>query len=86
MAIDEFVMTIDSDVEDPPPTKINKSARASKSSPVDIEDTHLNPEFTFDLSGDVYIDLLGYQNDLRDVVKTGSKPVSAFRLLISDTY
>jgi hypothetical protein len=76
MAVDDFIMTIDSDVDDQHPLRANKSARNSNSQAVD--DAHLNPEFSFDPSGDAYTDLLNHRNDLRDLVKTGSKPVSSF--------
>ncbi|KAJ7786333.1 DEAD-domain-containing protein [Mycena metata] len=58
---DDYVLTIDSDVEDDLPTK-------SK------DDTDLNPEFVFDLSGDPYADILDGQTALHDVVKGGTKP------------
>jgi ATP-dependent RNA helicase DDX27 len=74
MANGDFIMTIESDEEDisiaQPKAKAGK-ASSSKSS----EDAPLNPEFVFDLSGDAYDSIVGYQSDLRDLVKTGSKPV-----------
>ncbi|EMD42037.1 hypothetical protein CERSUDRAFT_129370 [Gelatoporia subvermispora B] len=70
MAPDDFVMTIDSDGEEvSPPTRVTKSKKAPET-----EDAQLNPEFTFDLSGDPYADLLGAPLDLQDLVKKGSKP------------
>ncbi|OCH96178.1 DEAD-domain-containing protein [Obba rivulosa] len=71
MANDGFVMTIDSDGEEAPlqSTKPSKPKKA-----VETEDAQLNPEFTFDLSGDPYADLLGGPMDLQDLVKKGSKP------------
>jgi ATP-dependent RNA helicase DDX27 len=86
MAVDDFIMTIDSDAEDPPSIKANKSAKATKSSAVDVEGAHLNPEFSFDLSNDAYTVILGYENDLRDLVKTGSKPVSSYPMLLNETH
>ncbi|KAJ6610890.1 DEAD-domain-containing protein [Mycena sp. CBHHK59/15] len=60
--MDDYVLTIDSDVEDNlPPTK-------SK------DDADLNPEFVFDLSGDHYADIVGHQTQLHDLVKGGTKP------------
>ncbi|THH02879.1 hypothetical protein EW026_g13 [Hermanssonia centrifuga] len=64
MATMDFVMTIDSDDED---------SQNKKNKPVD--DTQLNPDFIFDLSGDPYTDLLDGGSDLHDYVKKGSKPV-----------
>lgn len=66
MASNDFVMTIDSDEEE-------DSTKPTKSKEL-VDDTQLNPDFTFDLHGDPYIDLL---EDTNDIVKTGSKPVSA---------
>ncbi len=43
----DYVMTIDSDVEDSPELAINPA-----------KDEALNPDFTFDLSGDPYTDFL----------------------------
>ena len=35
----------------------------------------LNPDFSFDLSGDPYHDFLNDHLDVQDLVKQGSKPV-----------
>ena len=72
MVADDFVMTINSDDEDIP-TKSSKS----KDLP---EDTQLNPDFTFDLHGDPYADLLGNTEDIEDMVKTGTKPVRSEKI------
>ncbi|KAJ7181679.1 DEAD-domain-containing protein [Mycena crocata] len=61
MGEDDYVLTIDSDVEEDIQTKTK-------------DDADLNPEFVFDLSGDPYADILGDQTELHDVVKGGSKP------------
>ncbi|ESK88904.1 atp-dependent rna helicase [Moniliophthora roreri MCA 2997] len=60
----DYVMTVDSDDEDVSAPR--KSATA--------EDAHLNPEFTFDLSGDPYTDLLEGRSTLLNSVTKGTKP------------
>ncbi|KAJ7254091.1 DEAD-domain-containing protein [Mycena haematopus] len=60
--MDDYIMTIDSDVED------NVVPVKPK------DDADLNPEFVFDLSGDPYADIIGQQTALHDVVKGGTKP------------
>ncbi|KAK7064216.1 DEAD-domain-containing protein [Favolaschia claudopus] len=59
--MDDYVMTIDSDVED------NVQSTKTKG------DADLNPEFVFDLTGDPYAEILDRQ-DLRDVVEGGNRP------------
>ena len=66
MAGDDFVMTIESDIED--------DAGQSKTKDV-VEDTQLDPEFTFDLATDPYAEFLNDTTELDDLVKEGSKPV-----------
>ena len=71
MAVDDFIMTIESDDEGgAPAAKSSNTARSSKG-----EDVQLDPEFTFDFSGDPYSDLTGGLGDVDDLVKKGSKPV-----------
>lgn len=43
--------------------------------PTAEEAVELNPEFTFDLSGDPYSEFLDEHLDVQDLVKKGSKPV-----------
>ena len=81
MAIDDFLMTIDSDVEEELVSKPHKANRG-KSQPVDTEEALLNPEFSFDLTGDTYADILDSQNYLRGPVKTGLKPVGYFPVVV----
>lgn len=67
---DDFIMTLDSgdevDVDELPVPK-KKTVKGK------IVDESLNPDFTFDLSGDPYVDLFNLENT--DEVKIGSKPV-----------
>lgn len=65
--------TLASDTED----VADEPATAKKRSKQSLDDLGaMNPQFTFDLSGDAYQDLLAEQDAMRDVIKTGSKPVS----------
>ncbi|KAF5374766.1 hypothetical protein D9758_000276 [Tetrapyrgos nigripes] len=59
-----YVMTIDSDTEEP-----SNDVPSKKTNNEDA----LNPDFTFDVSGDLYFDLLDSQTN-PDVLATGSKP------------
>lgn len=70
MAVDDdFIMTLDSgDEEEVEVPAAKKSAKGNE-----VDDS-LNPDFTFDLSGDPYVDVV----ESGDVVKTGSKPVRTF--------
>lgn len=72
MAADEFIMTIDSEEEGPLP-ETSSNSRKSKTS--GTEDAQLDPEFTFDLSGDPYSDLLDEGADVLNPVHSGSQPV-----------
>ena len=74
MAVDDFVMTIDSDDEG-----AVSVAKPSAPKPSKAEDVQLDPEFTFDFSGDPYADLTGGMADVDDFVKKGSKPVRDYR-------
>ncbi|KAI0312629.1 DEAD-domain-containing protein [Amylostereum chailletii] len=67
MALHDFIMTIDSD--DEAETSKQKKLGSSKA-----DDVQLDPEFTFDLSGDPYQDLADGIRDVDDLVKKGSKP------------
>ncbi|KAF7306942.1 DEAD-domain-containing protein [Mycena indigotica] len=59
--MDDYILTIDSDVEDSGPTTKSK------------DDADLDPDFVFDLSGDPYVDI-GDAAGLVDLVKEGRKP------------
>lgn len=48
--------------------------------PTAEEAVELNPEFTFDLSGDPYSEFLDEHLDVQDLVKKGSKPVRRLRV------
>lgn len=67
-------MTIDSDDEAAP-------VKTTKGKDIVVDDSQLNPDFVFDLSGDPYSDILGATTNLQDYVKKGSKAVSVFRPL-----
>jgi ATP-dependent RNA helicase DDX27 len=71
MALDDFIMTLDSEEESPPDT----IGRSKHSSTKEVDDALLDPAFTFDMSGDPYTDILHRGADFADVVKSGSKPV-----------
>ena len=75
MAVDDFIMTIDSDEEDIP-LPLPKTSKPTKLQKADTEDAQLNADFIFDLSGDPYADMIGGSN-LHDFVKKGSRPVCA---------
>lgn len=73
---DDFVMTLDSDVEEEPPAITQASGKsAKKQKALGDEDAQLDPNFVFDLSGDPYNDFLDSRTDVGDLVKKGSKPV-----------
>ncbi|KAF4617460.1 hypothetical protein D9613_006091 [Agrocybe pediades] len=65
----DYVMTIDSDVEDAPLPSTSKSAKN-----VPVDEAKLDPDFVFDVAGDPYIDLTSNFTGSSDLVKTGSKP------------
>ncbi|KAH7104364.1 DEAD-domain-containing protein [Auriculariales sp. MPI-PUGE-AT-0066] len=70
----DFVMTVDSDFEaddaPPVPTKTSKSKGKAKTTPGGDDEVALNPDFTFDPTGDVYADILGQATELNDLIKT----------------
>ncbi|PPR05356.1 hypothetical protein CVT24_007970 [Panaeolus cyanescens] len=67
----DFIMTIDSDTEDTPiiPSSSKKESKNSAA-----EEVKLDPDFVFDPAGDPYLDLTTEGLDIKDLVKTGSKP------------
>lgn len=75
-AQDDFVMTLDSDTEDLPPPPPTKQAKGKGKQKAVDDDAQLNPNFTFDVSGDPYSDLLDGPDTTQDLVKSGTKPVS----------
>ncbi|EAU93002.1 ATP-dependent RNA helicase drs1 [Coprinopsis cinerea okayama7 len=68
----DYVMTIDSDTEDPPSLKISKETL----------DDALNPDFVFDAGAD-YEDIFDGANIVNDLVKAGSKaaPISVDEII-----
>ena len=74
MTGDDYIRTIDSDDEVDVTTKTpTKTKGSSAKEDVTVQDA-LNPDFTFDLTGDVYADVLAAGSNLTDLVK-GSKHV-----------
>ena len=85
MASEEYVMTIDSDDETAATTSLKKISKrkldvVEEVAGPDNQDT-LNPDFTFDLTGDVYADVLGTEPTWGDLVK-GSKRVCHMVILL----
>lgn len=79
----DFIMTLDSDVEDEPQAIPQTNGKASKKQKAaGDDDAQLDPDFVFDLSGDPYNDLLDSRLDVGDLVKKGSKPVRRFDFLL----
>jgi ATP-dependent RNA helicase DDX27 len=84
MAPEDYVMTIDSDdevVSKPSKKKTSKKDTVEDDVPGPQEKDALNPDFTFDLTGDVYADVLGADIKLGDLVK-GSKRVRGSMILL----
>jgi len=71
MAPNDFIMTLDSEDESPSGAIRHSKHSVSKGA----DEALLDPAFTFDVSGDPYVDLLHGETDFADVVKSGSKPV-----------
>lgn len=69
---DDFVMTVDSDFEadDAPPEPPKSLKSKSKSKSTADDEVALNPDFTFDPTGDVYADIIGEASDLNDLLAT----------------
>ncbi|KAG6813275.1 hypothetical protein H0H92_012689 [Tricholoma furcatifolium] len=63
----EYVMTLDSDSEEPLLPATLKTSKLD-------EDASLNPEFVFDISGDPYEEFVGTSTSYGDLVKGVSKP------------
>ncbi|KAH9175286.1 DEAD-domain-containing protein [Lactarius sanguifluus] len=70
MALDDFVMTLDSDEESPSEAVAHAKFSGSKV----VDEAQLDPALTFDISGDPYTDLFHGVANYTDVVKSGSKP------------
>lgn len=79
MAVDDFIQTLDSDDEAPvaSSSQPKKAAKgAGKQALMTEDDAAFNPEFTFDLGGDPYDEILNTHSRAEDLVK-GSKSVFA---------
>jgi hypothetical protein len=70
---DDFIMTIDSGDEEVLVLKQPKGKQ--KAAEMGDETVALDPSFSFDLTGDVYADILDKEATFQDVVEVGSKPV-----------
>jgi hypothetical protein len=68
MDSNEFVMTLDSDTEDPP-----VSLKAGRSKPTEGEDAVLNTDFSFDFNGE--FDEAFVQDQVDSIVMNGTRPV-----------
>ena len=77
MALDDFIMTMDSDGEEAPPLPSAKPSK-TKAKTTEPEDAQLNLEFSFNLAEDPYMDAFGQSEDVDDLVQNGSKPVRTF--------
>lgn len=87
MSLDDLIPTIDSDAEDDIEQPLKQSATKQKYKPakagkatISVEDKPedkdtLNPEFTFDVTGDIYADVLDGPDGFNDLIQ-GSKSVS----------
>ena len=75
MAPDDFIMTLDSEEEEPSSDVIRPSKHSSAKK---ADEALLDPAFTFDMSGDPYTDLIHGGADFADLVKSGSRPVRTF--------
>jgi len=82
MAVDDFIMTMDSDVEDTTPSRTRKDRSQNQGD----GEPDLNPEFSFDLACDSYVDILEGHNETMDLVQKGSKPVRPFSCSTSNVH
>jgi hypothetical protein len=73
----DYIMTIDSDVEDIPEPAPQPKMKTQKSE----DDAALNPDFVFDLADDTYADILNTGVTVQDLIKTGSKAVCSTVIL-----
>jgi len=74
---DDFVRTIDSDAEIPSEDEFPQEKHKNTGRQPPDKVTTLNPDFTFDPTGDTYHDVFNEYSTLEDVVRIGSKPVSS---------
>lgn len=75
LLMDDLVRTIDSDAENVPNEDALQFRRKKGGKMQPEEGVVLNPDFTFDPTGDVYQEAVDARYILQDDVKIGSKPV-----------
>lgn len=73
--MDDLVRTLDSDAEDVSVNHFSPKKHKKAAENLPDEGVALNPDFAFDLTGDIYQDALNENSALQDEVKTGSQPV-----------
>ena len=73
---DDFVMTIDSGDEEAVQSISEQWKGKRKAAEMGDETVALDPAFSFDLTGDTYVDVFEKEATFQDLVKAGSKPVS----------
>lgn len=66
-------MTVESDEEGSLPEKSPSGKKSKKL--LEAEEALLDPDFTFDATGDLYDDILDGRSSLQDLVKQGTRPV-----------
>jgi ATP-dependent RNA helicase DDX27 len=66
---DDFIMTIESGDDETPVLSTSRQSRGKRKTPED-ETVALDPSFSFDLTGDAYVDVFHTEVTFQDVVKS----------------